>query len=490
MSLDPRVVLACGLGCALLFFASPAYAQRHGRCILSEDEAWPFGVETATSWSVGGDNSLIVVNLSIMKSARETCGVSVPGGMFVMSETEALVCGRNSLGVGLVEHWGFDAAARKLELRSCFSSSGMDFAGVVYDAVLKRIYLLDCVGHRIVKSPWDNADSLGGLALTTLIDSASLPFLGESPSLVLVPGRNVAPGAVTLVRWPMHRGAAVAEIADAAAPAIQYSIDDWGSPKVSLNELTVTEGASSVEVWAPAGTTVEVVELESLGVLGSGTVGAAGVLSVALAQPLVIGSRYMARAVGAVGETVTTCVCRHGFPEAFANGAVLDGFYYQSGAEIGQPLLVEVGVRAGPQGSAAVYNGILLIGLRIGGSDPIVSYGNNWFLGTGAYVPAQGFMTASGWGIIYGEITIPNDPGLVGLIFLNQFVMEDGPDYVLSEVYGALVEASPMAASSSQRSTVPNPLAAVFAAQHLQAARLAGKVLDATPRLLQVLLRR
>jgi hypothetical protein len=490
MSLDPRMFLACGLGCVMLVFASPAYAQRYGRCILSNDEAWPVGVETATSWSVGGDDSLIVVNLAIMKSAKETCGISVPGGLFVMSETEALICGRNSLGVGMVEHWGFDATARKLELKSSFSSSGLDFAGVVYDALLKRIYLLDCVGNRIVKSPWDGADSLGGLALTTLIDSASLPFLGESPSLILVPGRNVAPGVVTLVRWPMHRGAAVAEIADAAVPIIQYSIDDWGSPKVSLNELTVSEGSSSVEVWAPSGTTVEVVEIESLSVLGSGTVGAAGVLSVALVQPLVIGSRYMARAVGTAGETASVCVCRHGFPEVFASGAMLDGFYYQSGAEIGQPFLVEVGVKASPQTSAAVYSGILLIGLRIGGYDPIVAYGNNWLLGTGAYVPAQGFMTASGWGMIYGEITIPNDPGLVGLVFLNQFVMQDGLDYVLSEVYGALIEASPSAASSSQRATVPNPWAAGVATQHLQAARQAGKVFDATPRLLQVLLRR
>lgn len=490
MTFIPRMALARNLIFSLLALAALANAQRAERGILSNEEAWPVGVETVASWGVSDDGELIVVDLSSMTSARVGCAVISPGGLFVMSETEALVCGRDNLGAGLLEHWRFNPAARTLQLQSSFSSSSMDFAGVVYDAPLRRVYLLDCVGHRVVKGTWDSTDTLGGLALATLVDSTSLPFLVESQSLVLVPPRNVSGGSMNLVRWPLRRGAAFAEIEDAAPLAIRYHIDNWRSPSVSLNELTVTEGSSSVEVWAPSGTAVEVLELGSLSVLGSGTVGPAGILSVAIAQPLAIGARYMARSVGQVGETSSACVCRYGFPEVFASGAALDGFYYQSGAEIGQPFIVEVGVNAGLQSNAAVYEGMLLIGLRIGGVDPLVPYGTNWLLSTSVYVPAQGFMTTSGWGMIGAEVTIPNDPGLVGLVFLSQFVMADGQDYVLSEVYGAVIEPVQMAGPFAQAATAPNPLAPAFAAQHLESALVSGRVLDATPKLLQVLLRR
>ena len=486
------MALACNLVLSVLLMTAVANAQRAERGILSNEEAWPVGVGTVASWGVSDDGRLIVANLHTMDSAEVQSGVDLPGGLFVMSEAEVLVCGRNNLGVGRVEHWRFDSNAGALQLQSSYSSSSMDFAGVVYNALSQQVYLLDCTGTRIVKGTWNLTLPLGGLALTTLVDSTSVHFLAESQRLVLVPNRNLVGGAMNLVRWPMKRGAAFAEIVDAAPLVIRYGIDEWLAPEVSLNDLTVTEGSSSVEVWAPSGTTVEVLELGSPTVLGSGTVGAGGVLNIALSQPLAIGARYMARKVGEAGETSSACVCRHGFPEAFASGAALDGFYYQMGAEPGQLFTVEVGVRAGAQSSVAVYEGMLLIGLRIGGVDPMVPYGTNWLLNTSAYVPAQGFMTSSGWGMISGEITIPNDPGLVGLVFLTQFVMEDGQNYVLSEVYGAVIEGTPVAASATQAATHPNPnpSATALAAQHIQSALLSGRVHDATPRLLQVLMRR
>ena len=144
------VVLARSLGCSLLACASLAYAQRPERGFLAHDEAWPVGLDTAANWGVSDDGSLIVVDLSIMASAQAACGVVVPGGVFVMSEGEALVCGRDGLGVGLLEHWRFNSATGTLEILDSLRSAGMDFAGVVYDAVLSRVYLLDCVGNQIV----------------------------------------------------------------------------------------------------------------------------------------------------------------------------------------------------------------------------------------------------------------------------------------------------------------------------------------------------
>jgi hypothetical protein len=465
-------------------------AQRPERGILSNEEAWPVGVETISSWGVHDDGKLSVVSLSGMTAADVSSGVDLPGGMFVVSETEILVCGRNSLGVGLLEHWRLNLTVGSLQLQSSYSSPSMDFGGVVYDAASSKIYLLDCTGARIVHAAWATSLPLGGLALSALVDTASLPFLAESQSLVLVPNRRVDGGSMNLLRWPMRHGVAFAEIVDANPPIIRYGIGDWLAPSVSLNDLTVTEGSSTVEVWAPSGTFVEVAEVGSSTILGSGVVGAAGVLNVALSQPLAIGSRYTAQAVGGAAQTSSACVFRYGFPESFNSGATIDRFYYQSGAEIGQPFTVEVGVSAGMQSSVAVYEGYLLIGLRIGGVNPLLPYGGNWLLSTSAYVPAQGFMTSSGWGMISGDITIPNDPGLVGLVFLNQFVMEDGQDFVLSEVYGAVIEATPSAAASLQAGTPSNPLAPAVAIEHIELGLLSGGVLDATPKLLQVLLRR
>jgi hypothetical protein len=465
-------------------------AQRAERSILSNEEAWPVGVETVASWGLHDDGKLSVVRLSSMTAAEVNSGVDLPGGMFVVSETEILICGRNALGVGLLEHWRLNVNVGSLQLQSSFSSPIMDFGGVVYDAASSKIYLLDCTGARIVHAAWGSALPLESLALSTLVDAASLPFLGESQSLVLVPNRRVDGGSMNLVRWPMRRGVAFAEIVDATPPIVRHGIGGWLAPSVSLNDLTVTEGSSTVEVCAPSGTVVEVAEVGSSTILGSGVVGAAGVLSVALAQPLAIGARYAAQAVGVARQTSSACVFRYGFPESFSSGAAIDRFYYQSGAEIGQPFTVEVGVSAGMQGGMAVYDGYLLIGLRIGGVNPVLPYGSNWLLSTSAYVPAQGFMTSSGWGMISGDITIPNDPGLVGLVFLNQFVMEDGQNFVLSEVYGAVIEATPSAAASLQASTASNPLAPAVAVEHIEFGLLSGGVLDATPKLLQILMRR
>jgi hypothetical protein len=490
MRLLPRIAACFSLAIVALGLSPDASAQRPGRSILSNDEAWPVGVDTVTSWGAHSDGTLSAVDLRRMAAASAQSDVHVIGGMFVMSELQVLVCGRDNLGRGCLEHWRFDPATGGMQMQSAYQTTSMDFAGVVYHTVSQRISLLDCTGHRIVGGSWDGSDPLGNLSLTTLVTSSTVPFLLEAAALILVPSRNGVNGTMNLVRWPLRRGSALAEIVDATPPSIKYAIDDWSAKRVSLSELTVTEGATSVEAWGPPGSTVEVLSHDSSTVLGSAVVGPAGVATVSLSEQLVIGSLYTARTTDGATGVPTSCVCRHASGEAFSTGAALDGFYYQSGARIGQPFVVEVGVTAGLPSNPTGYEGMLLIGIRMGNTDPLIPYGNNVLLSTSTYVPARGFVTTSGWGMVFGEVVIPNDPGLVGLVFLTQFVMEDGPDYVLSQVYGSVIEAVPQQGASAQATTSPNHFAPAVATQHLQSGLLTGAVRDATPRLLHVLSRR
>jgi len=273
-------------------------------------------------------------------------------------------------------------------------------------------------------------------------------------------------------------------------PLIRYGIDGVPALDVILDALTVTEGAIDVDVWAPAGAVVEVVDADAGTTLGAGVVGASGTLSVPLSQPLLIGRKYVARLAGqslpAAGSV--TCVCRHGFPETFASGETIDATYYQHGAIIGQPFIVEVGVQSASEDM--LYEGVMLIGFRLGGVDPLVAYGNNLLLAASVAMPAQGVAIGAGSGMLFSSLTIPNDPGLVGLIFLTQFAMEDGQDYVLSQVYGSLIEVGQAQTASAQTATTPNAFAAIVADQHLEQSLASGKVIDATSTLFQILTRR
>ncbi len=140
-----------------------------------------------------------------------------------------------------------------------------------------------------------------------------------------------------------------------------------------------------------------------------------------------------------------------------------------------------------PPVGGAMYSGMMLIGFRQGGIDPLIPYGNNLLLLSGVYLPATGLVVEqNGWGLAHASLDIPPDPGLAGLVFLVQFVMEEGQDYRLSEVYGALIEGAPTAAAQSQQQ---QPGAGFAAMLHLQDALTAGRVMNAAMPLIHVPLR-
>lgn len=473
---------------AVLVLAATATAQqRPSRAFHTGTDRRPLGAVADSEWSVGIGGQLIWCSSTRPESALVTCGVTAPGGLFVLSGTEVLVAGRSVAGDGIIEHWKYASGA--LTLSSATTHPGKDFAGVVY-APSSGLYALDCIGNQVLRGAWDGSASLGTISLSAWARQSAVPSLTYSSSLVLVPSGSVTGGDMLLVEWPIVEGSAYASLTYSASGPV-VSIGGEGSPYVLasggffLNGLTVTEGASAVEVWGIAGSQVDVTDLETAEVVGSGVIGASGTLVVGLTSTLELGHRYIAGPTGQSlpVEHAVMCVCRHGFPETFSDGTQIRGMYYQMGAEIGRTFFVEVGLHDDtPSSAGAVLDGMMLIGFRIGGVDPLIMYGSNTLLATGVYVPAIGFVSGgNGWGLAYSAITIPDDPGLIGLVFLAQFVMRDGPDYRLSQVYGAQIEGSAAMMSAS----VPSA-----AALHIQDALTTGRLRDATLPLLDVLLRR
>jgi hypothetical protein len=472
-------------------------AQRRARAFDTGSDPRPMGRAVTADWSVGIGGLLLYYDIATLNAAEAICGVVAPGGIFVLSDTDIVVSGRGASGGGRLEHWRYNVASDALVLVSSVSKPGADYAGVFFRPANNALYLLDCVANQILRGTWDGISALASVSFTPWVGTATLPYLTNSSSLTVVASHKSV-DVLQLVEWPMRGdGAAYVSVGDVGGvPSITFGVDDGHKLPVFLDPLGVTEGASIVVAWAPMGTQVEVVDVDSSVVLGSSTAGSNGEVAITLNQPLTIGSRYAARFVGqpVPPNGAITCVCRHGAPEVFADGTEIAGMYYQRGARTGAQFVVEVGLRDGSAPTSDVaYEGMMLIGFRTGPTDPVVPYGNNVLLATSVYVPAQGLVShRNGWGMVASSVTIPDDPGLVGLVFLVQFVMEDGPDYRLSQIYGSLIEGSSNVGMQSFVATAQSPAAAPSssAAAHIQAAMATGRVLDATLRLIHVVSRR
>jgi hypothetical protein len=182
-----------------------------------------------------------------------------------------------------------------------------------------------------------------------------------------------------------------------------------------------------------------------------------------------------------------------------SDGVGIDSLYFQRGATIGSQFFVEVGLRA-PETVQVnrMYTGIMLIGFRVFGDDSVVPYGGNALLVTPFYLPATCMVIAeTRWGLAFSSLTIPNDPGLVGLTYLTQFAIEDGSEYRLSEVYGANIEGVIAGSSGVVSAGLVQSMSSslgqspeTVAAQQLADALLQAKVLDATPVLIQMMMAR
>ena len=228
--------------------------------------------------------------------------------------------------------------------------------------------------------------------------------------------------------------------------ADDYSITDPESiPAIIADQLTASEDGTSVLVYAPANTSIQVVDVDSDTVLGSATVASnAQSATVSLGSALVIGRQYAARATGTStwGECAFRAMRRYGFPESLSDGTVLRGIPFPQNAQVGNANFnVAVGVNQDPAPSSdGAFTAYLAFAVRTT-SDPIteVDHGNK-ILVTSTFLPTSSWINATnGQGIIYGGFAIPDDPSLIGIVGLFQFWVADSTTWRLSEIVGLQV---------------------------------------------------
>lgn len=475
------------LGCA------PLAAQRPGRAFDTFADGGFLGADARTAeWSISYGGKLTYISTIDPVFADTQSVIVVPGALHVLSGQDVLIAGRDAGGQGVIQHW--HSLGYSLSLVSSATFPTLDVAGVVYDpAASGTLYVLDSVGQRILKGTWNPPAALSGVALTQWVGTTQVSDLGFADERTIAPEPT---GGVRLMYWPFLDDVAGVVVQQSGSGIVLGSYRCTSTDVINdvwVDELTASEAGTSVRVVAPSGVAFEVLDTTVGGTVGTGVGGTGGSANITISPPLVMSHVYVARRTGQAvsGERGFKCVRRYGYPEVFNDGTNIRGMYFQLGAGIGQTFFVEAGLKneAAPLGADIAYQGMMLIGIRTGSSDPIVPYGSNQLLASGAYLPAKGFVSSrNGWGLAYSSIAIPNDPGLVGLVFLVQFAMEDGLDYRLSEVYGAQIEGSPMETMAAMSA---GPGVGQMAGQaRLQNALLQGQVLNATPRLIQILSRR
>ncbi len=377
-------------------------------------------------------------------TATVQTGVAVPGGSTGYSTDNVVLCGRTSSGDGILEHW--KTVSGSATLQSSTSSSGFDFVGVTYDGTNGVLYALDATTKSIWKASWNGTASLPSFpsGWTAWATTTQVAWLNDAASLHLdnIPGT----GKVYLNLYPDY---------DSLQGQAVYSsggtlhVDDYGIsnlaliPTVIADQLTASEGGTTVLVYAPPTTSVQVVDVDSNTVLGSATVpSGAESVTVSLSAALVIGRQYAARATGTStwGECAFRAMRRYGFPETMTDGTTLRGIPYPENARIGNTdFNVAVGVNKDPKpASDGTFTAYLGFALRTTSGDPITTASNgNKVLVTSTFLSTSSWINAAnGQGIIYGGFAVPNDPSLVGVVGLFQFWVADSTVWRLSEIVG------------------------------------------------------
>lgn len=488
--------------CFIGMLSEAASAQRMGRAFFAEIDRGCIWRHSESDWGVSSSGELFYERPGSSDLAFGPSGLSVPGCLFVVGRDEVLIGGLDSGGVGLVEHWRFSQGA--LSLLSSVSLPGKDIVGIVFVQETGMVYLLDSIAGAICRAQWISTSPLSSLSLAPWVGQSDVPDLANAQERTLVRDGASVPPTLRLAHWPLARAEKGVSLAETATSVVVGSFSR-ASPVpqrvVYADQTTASEGGSTLRVWASAGGAFEVIRLGTGAVIGSGIAGAGGYADTVLTEALILGERYTARSVGSSvpPDEGFSCVRRYGYPETVSDGVQIDSFYFQRGAVIGSQFFLEVGLRA-PEAVEAnrSYPGIMLIGFRVFGSDSVVPYGDNVLLVTPFFLPATCMVIAeTRWGLAFSSVTIPNDPGLVGLTYLAQFAIEDGSDYRLSEVYGANIEGVMLGSSGVAPAGLVQSMSSALgqspesvAAQRLTDALLEARVLDATPVLLQMMMAR
>lgn len=199
---------------------------------------------------------------------------------------------------------------------------------------------------------------------------------------------------------------------------------------------------------------VEVDSYPGLTVLGVGVVQQGkDYVTVPLSQAMQIGQIYVTRRLGHTGSLEYAkfeCVRRYGFSESLSDGTAVDSIYQRSAVVGDQDFAINLNLENEGVSADKRVQGLMGVGVRVNGVDPVIDLGFNFLLNTTVFLPADGYLDkASGFGLVQTAIGIPNDPSLAGSVFLVQFGLDDGGTLRLSEIYGGYVHAAGGAASSS-----------------------------------------
>lgn len=421
-------------GVALLVLSSAVLAQRPPRLVTTQGCAWSGA--GSSRWTTDGDGELIFVNQKTLDARTAFSAPDAPGGVHALSQDEALICG-TAAGSGVIQRWTY--ANGVLSLVEQRSDSGMDFVGIVYDASLGFLYALDAVGLRLCKAAWNSQASLSTVHWIPIATASNFPEIADAANFTLTP--SGASGTIRMVRYPKIRELQGIMIDVASEPpmatplAVATGHNAYAIPAVS------SEGGTSVWVKAPTGVHFDVVKLSSRSVIGTGIgQGVHSPVTTNLSEALVLGQSYAARVLGQVTPTEFSfeCVRRYGASETLSDGTSMTPFFYQLGAVSGSVFNIELAL-SNPlsRPTSRTYNGYLLAGFRAS-NDPVVPLGSNYVLNPAFIVPAQGGIVANAnSGSISIDVPVPS--GLEGLVFLVQYVVEDGSNLRLSQVYGSII---------------------------------------------------
>lgn len=363
--------------------------------------------------------------------------------------TDVVVAGRGA-SAGRVEHWRRTMGQPMWVLDSALTVPGCDFTGVAYAG--SSIYLLDCVSKTILSGLWLPTQPLASVVTSVYLAQSDVPSLQDARWQYLYSLPPGSPGVSGDGIFLVHiaclgeamNGTLIHETLTGTTAEPYFFNPLQGIGRVTVDERFARAGDTVLKVICSGASSFEV--LDGLGtVIGSGVASGSGTELVALSSPLALGETYSVRETGSSLAASFRCVERHGFPEAFVDGATMERMALS-------PVDYNIGnstfaiycplSRQEYNGPELFYIGAMLLGL---GGTPIVPFDNgqgpNEVLFATYYVGAIGGVAANARsGHVGMELPLPNDPSWVGITILGQFIMFDAAGFRFSEVIGFVVQ--------------------------------------------------
>jgi hypothetical protein len=374
-----------------------------------------------------------------------TPNASPPMDFFPLSATDVLIVGN-----GTIERWSRAGSAYAL-VDSV--DVVMNLCGVTCDSVASKLYLLDANDATVKVAQWTTSQALSAVSVSTWATATQVPALGNAQNYFLrfLSANAVsAAGQVFLVAADSlpHAQVGVLLGSGATPTSTEFLLQPGATlaplsvaQSAAIDEQVLSEGDTSVLVRGLPGVAFSVVNATTSAVLATAQLGTSGVATVALSSPVSIGNLYaIAPVSGSPSEGLFAIAGRrYGAPESFSNGAAIQRMFVPRNAHVDSPnFQVRVGIALNSTlASDELLLGVMGIGLR-GSGDPVLPYGTSYLLQPFILLNAYGFIKADDPTSGYAScgLSIPNDPGLVGVVTFVQFGFVDGFNIRLSEVLG------------------------------------------------------